>query len=93
MMSVSLRHMDSSNLYGSYTHTHEEEKEEKTSVLNTHVSAEPEENNVEDISETCHQILETPEEVRLSEEIRLTKETEIEEDWYPSTRWHNYWKS
>ena len=60
---MSLRRLDSNNLYGSSVH--EDEREEKTSVLNTHVSAEPEEINVEEVSETCHQILETPEEIRL----------------------------
>ena len=48
----SINHMDSINLYGSSVH--EDEKEEKTSVLNTHVSAEPEEINMEEVSETCH---------------------------------------
>lgn len=84
---VPIVHMDSINLYGSSAHSDQDEKEEKTSVLNTHVSAEPEDMNVEEVSENCHQMVETP------DEIQIPQDTEIEENWYPTGSWYNCWKS
>jgi hypothetical protein len=52
-MHAAIHHLDPLNLYGATGQ--EDEKEEKTSVLNTHVSAVSDENLPEDeVSETCH---------------------------------------